>query len=328
MATSRDVARLAGVSQATVSRTLSSPEVVSPETRESVYRAMKALNYVPHRVAQTLKRGKTGTIGVVVADLLNPAMSYMLHEITRVLDGAGLRATIWHGGMSERGVVRGIRERSVDGVIFTTATENSEQLHTAVAIGMPVVLVNRTVDALECDRVTSNNTDGAAAVADYLVRYGRTAAAFVCGKHAASTARLRKESFLLRMAELGHPVPRHRRLLGEFSYERALEVTREALRSSDPPDAIFCANDLMAFGALDAVRESGRDCWVIGYDSLPMSAWASFNLTTVRQPFPEMISQGIDFLIDRIQDPDIPYRSVEFEPTLVVRGSTDRQPVK
>lgn len=168
MVTSRDVAQLAGVSQATVSRALSSSSKITPETKARVQAEMEALGYVPHAGAQAMKTRRTNTIGVVVADITNPFYPEVLDELTKTkeLEAAGYRVVIWNaGGGSHHGALSAIRERAVDGVIFTTATEESPELHAALEWDSPIVLINRVVDGLECDQVTSDNLSGGAAVA-------------------------------------------------------------------------------------------------------------------------------------------------------------------
>ena len=326
MVTSRDVAKLAGVSQATVSRVMTSPSKLSPATKAKVKAAMEELGYVPHLGAQAMKTRRSNTVGVVVADLANPFYSEVLDELSRELDLAGLRVVIWNtGGGSHVDALKAIREHAVDGVIFTTATEDSLELQAAIEKRSPIVLINRAVEGLDCDQVSSDNVGGGAAVADFVVRHGRTRAAFIAGAPAASTSRERGRGFLARMDELGHPVPEHARFSAGFDHDRAAETTERLLARTDPPQAIFCANDLMAFGALDALRRVGaeaRDCWVIGYDDVEMAAWSSFSLTTVRQPSREMAREGARLLLERLKEPGSPARRIGFPSTLIVRAST------
>jgi LacI family transcriptional regulator len=327
MVTSRDVAELAGVSQATVSRVMSSPAKLSPATRARVQAAMETLGYVPHAGAQAMKTRRTNTIGVVVANLTNPFYAEVLDELSRELDAAGFRAVIWNaGGGSHHDALKAIREHAVDGVIFTTATEDSVELQAAIEKNSQIVLINRVVEGLECDQVTSSNTDGGAAVADYLLAHGKTRVAFIGGSENASTSVERGQGFLGRMAQQGHPVPEHFRFQGGFSHDISAQVTNRLLSRADRPHAVFCANDHMAFGALDALRSNGlqaRDCWVIGYDDVEMAAWESFSLTTVRQPSREMARVGAKMMMDRIYSPGREPRRVNFPCELIVRGSTE-----
>jgi LacI family transcriptional regulator len=327
MVTSRDVAELAGVSQATVSRVMSSSAKLSPATKARVQAAMETLGYVPHAGAQAMKTGRTNTIGVVVADLTNPFYAEVLDELSGELDAAGFRVVIWNSGGGSHDALKAIRECAVDGVIFTTATEDSLELQAAIEKSSPIVLINRVVEGLECDQVTSSNSDGGAAVADYLVANGKTRVAFIGGAENASTSRERGRGFLDRMAERGHAVPEHFRFQGGFSHDIGSQVMNRLLSRFDRPQAVFCANDLMAFGALDALRASRvqrHDCWVIGYDDVEMASWDSFSLTTVRQPSREMARVGARLLVERIHSPGLVPRRVNFPCDLIVRGSTER----
>ncbi|WP_284976763.1 LacI family DNA-binding transcriptional regulator [Arthrobacter sp. efr-133-TYG-104] len=329
MVTSRDVAQLAGVSQATVSRVMSSSAKLSPATKAKVQAAMVTLGYVPHAGAQAMKTRRTNTVGVVVADLINPFYAEVLDELSRALDTARFRVVIWNtGGGSRHDALRAIRERAVDGVIFTTATEDSVELQAAVERNSPIVLINRVVKGLDCDQVTSSNVSGGAAVADYLLSHGKSRVAFIGGPQKASTSRDRGIGFLGRMADSGHAVPSTLQFHGEFSHDLTAEIMTRLLVMADRPQAVFCGNDYMAFGAIDALRASRlnapQDCWVIGYDDVEMAAWESFNLTTVRQPSREMARAGVRLLLDRIHSPGLPSRRVDFPYELVVRGSTNQ----
>lgn len=326
MVTSRDVARVAGVSQATVSRALSMDSSVAPETRAKVRAAIEQLGYVPHAGAQAMKTRRTNTIGVVLADLANPFYIQLLDHLTRAFDEAGQRVVIWNTANSRHGdALTAIREYAIDGLVFTTATAGSIELAHAVERGRPIVLINREVDGVHCDKVVSDNVAGARSVAELFVERGRTAAAFIGGVPRATTARDRRTGFLSRMTELGHPVPEHRTFDGGFSHDAASEITRRLLARADRPTAIFCANDYMAFGAQDALRDlriSPEECWVVGYDDVDMASWPAFSLTTVRQPTREMVADGVALLLERIRHPELPPRRLSHPSTLLVRHST------
>lgn len=326
MVTSSDVARLAGVSQATVSRAMSSPAQLSPATRTRVLAAMESLGYVPHAAAQSMKTQRTNTIGVVIADLTNAFYAEVLDELTHELNSLGYRVVVWNvGGDSHGDALVAIRERAVDGVIFTTATESSLELHAAVERNSPIVLINRVVDGLDCDQVSSSNHAGGIAVADLLVAHGRTRAAIITGDDSSSTSRDRSLGFLTRMRELNHAVLPELQRSGAFSHDASLAITQQLLSSPTVPDAIFCVNDNMAFGALDALRSRGvqaQECWVVGYDDVEMASWPSFDLTTVRQPSRQMARMGAQMLVGRLTSPGRPPSVAMLPHQLLVRGST------
>lgn len=332
MATSRDVAKIAGVSQATVSRALGNGKV-SAATRRKVLEAAESLGYVPNIGARAMKTGRVNTIGVVVADLTNPFYPEILDSLTAYLDKADRNVTLWNSdGPGNEAALEAINAGSIDGVIFTTVTEASAPLRAALGKRSPVVLINRVVEALQCDQVASDNSVGGGTVADYLLVHGHTRIALIGGPPAASTARERTSGFTRRLAEKGVPLDPRLSFEGTtFSHDYGYTVTRNLLAASDRPTAIFCSNDLIAFGALDAARAEGvvvpQDLWVIGYDDIAMCSWPAFDLTTMHQPTKTMAEAGAQALLDRIDHPDAPYRTLTFRSHLVPRGSTASTPV-
>ena len=305
MVTSRDVAELAGVSQATVSRVMSSSPKLSPATRARVQAAMETLGYVPHAGAQAMKTRRTNTIGVVVADLTNPFYPEVLDELSRELDAAGFRVVIWNaGGGSHHDALKAIREHAVDGVIFTTATEDSLELQAAIEKNSPIVLINRVVEGLECDQVTSSNTEGGAAVADYLLAARQDARGFHRRRcktpvPPASAARASSEKWQNRAT----PFPEHFRFHGGFSHDISAQITNRLLARADRPQSHLLRqrpHGLRCPGrppSTPAIQPT--DCWVIGYDDVDMAAWESFSLTTVRQPSREMARAGAEMMMQR-----------------------------
>jgi LacI family transcriptional regulator len=326
MVTSRDVARAAGVSQATVSRVLSSGTNVREETRLRVLEAMRTVGYAPNAAAQSMKTGRTGSVGVVVSDLTNPFHPQLLEALGGAFDRAGLRMTVWIADAKNDAALQAIRERSIDGVVFTTATTQSQELIDALDRRSPVVLLNRAVPGLECDQVASDNVVGGEVVADYLLAHGRTRAAFVGGTPLASTLADRRTGFGDRMATAGFPLADTSIAHGDYSHASGYRSMTELLDSGAEIDAVFCSNDVLAFGALDVARARGlrvpEDLWVVGYDDTDMASWESFDLTTVRQDVSQMAELGADLLVRRMADPVRPVERVVLTPDLVVRGST------
>jgi LacI family transcriptional regulator len=332
MSTSRDVARIAGVSQATVSRALSGGSV-SAATREKILQAAKTVGYVPNLGARAMKTGRVNTIGVVVADLRNPFYPEILDALTDYLDAAGKKVTLWNSdGPGNDAALEAINSGSVDGIVFTTVTEASPPLQATLTKHRPVVLINRTVESLACDQVSSDNVVGGATVADYFIENGHRRIAFIGGPSAASTARDRRRGFCERLAAADMPLSAGLMLEGPFSHDFGYSATTRLLSADEPPTAIFCSNDLTAFGALDAARDARvsvpEQLWIVGYDDIAMSAWPAFDLTTVHQPSRVMAEAGAQALLDRIDQPTAPYKTLTFRSHLVVRGSTANTPLQ
>lgn len=333
MTTSRDIARLAGVSQATVSRVLQNHPSVSVETREAVLRVLAETNYRPNLLARAMKTNRTGTIGVVIARLSNPLYPELLQILSARLREAGQRMIVWDAeAEGDQAPGDAVRQGLVDGVIFTTATAKTRALQDIQTYGTPIVLLNRAVDECRCDLVTSDNYAGGRQVAEYLVRCGKTRIGMISGSPHASTIRDRERGFRDGLLAHGIELPKELYMTVEtFSHQNGGNAMRRLLELANRPEAIFCANDIVALGALDAARSYGvqvpNDLWVAGYDDIEMASWSPYELTTVRQPLREMTDMAVQLLLDRIATPGQPWVTRCLPNDLVIRQSTGRTPL-
>ncbi|MEJ7770932.1 MAG: LacI family DNA-binding transcriptional regulator [Geodermatophilaceae bacterium] len=327
MVTSRHVAQAAGVSQATVSRVLQGSDKVRDATRERVLEAVSRTGYSPNILARAMKTHRTGTIGVVVARITNPFYPEVLEALSAELARAGQNMVLWTSeGAGNVSALEAIRAGMADGVIFTTVTAESMPLQEALKRQAPLVMLNRSVEGLPCDQVTSDNVSGSRAIAEYFVAGGHRRLGFIGGPPRPSTSVERKRGFREGLASAGIPWDETLCRYGDFSHADGRAAIRELLSLDEPPTAVFCVNDLTGLGALDGARSLGRripqDVWLAGYDDIAMSAWDAFDLTTVRQPIAEMVALAVRMLLERIADPSLPPRHHRFPSELVARGST------
>ncbi len=329
MTTSRDAARLAGVSQSTVSRVIRGGANVAPETRERVHAAIQESGYRPHAAATAMRTQRTGTIGVVVANMANPFYPAMLESLGDELHRHDLRMILWNAasGAGEDAALTAIEERRVDGVMFTTATAESVSLQRAVERRSPVVLVNRAVPDLACATVDSMNEAASALIAGYFAANGHERVGFVAGPKQASTSRDRQRGFTSGVRTHGLRLLDDHVVDGGFTHEGGAQALHRMFDGSQaPPTAVFCANDLSALGVLDAARQRGiavpGELWVVGYDDIPLASWTAYELTTARQPVPEMARAAVELLVERIAAPWRPPEHRRFPGDIVVRRST------
>ncbi|MCL4744316.1 MAG: LacI family DNA-binding transcriptional regulator [Burkholderiaceae bacterium] len=330
--TSHEVARLAGVSQATVSRVLRDDARVRPATREKVLRVLAETKYEPNAAARAIRGRSTGSIGVVVARLSYQLYPAMLEAIGAQLAQLERRMIVWDAGQGDdEPAVRALRQGIVDGVILTAATSESRFLREVNSPEAPVVLINRTVDTSPADQVSSDNSFGGERVSEYLVRCGRRRIALIGGVPRASTIRDRESGFRAGLARAGIALlPQYYRHSETFSHASGREAAIRLLELGSPPDSVFCVNDVLAAGAIDGARHLGLkvpdDVWIVGYDDIEMASWDAYDLTTVRQPMDEMIACGIELLLGRIAEPGRAAERRCFPNDLVIRGSTGRHP--
>lgn len=324
--TSTDVARRAGVSQATVSRVLGGSDRVAEPTRSRVLQAMAELGYSPNLVARAMKTKRTSSVGVLVAQLRNPFYPELLLAIGGALDRAGQRMVLFSADSSEDAALDAIGQGLVDGVMFTSGSAESPALRAAIAKGAPVVLLNRSLPGFTGDQVTNDNPAGAAALAEHLVGLGHRRIAFLGGPAEASTTSERADAFRARLAALGAPLDPALVLSGPLTYESGAARIRQLLSTPERPTAVFGVNDITAIGAIDGARGMGvavpDELSVVGYDDIDQADWAAYRLTTVRQPVEAMARRGVELLIERIADPGIAPRYERLPAELVQREST------
>ena len=333
--TSWTVARAAGVSQSTVSRALRGDPRVREETRLRVDQAARRLGYVPNSLAASLASRSTRTVAVIVSDLTNPFFPSLLTPIYDELQIMGYRVVLFTERTdipTGQETLRRLLDRSIDGVLVTTATLGSRFAVELQQRGLPMVLLNRYIDGLDVDRVVSDNHGGAVIGGRHLLELGHRRIAVVRGPSNTSTSRDRVAGLSEALAEGGVPLDPALVREGTFSHQSGYQHTRELLRLPDPPTAIVCGNDVVAFGALDAALSLGvrvpEDVSVLGYDDIPMAAWEVFQLTTLRQPMGDMARAAVHMLAERIENAREvgPGREQVFATSLVRRATVDRPP--
>lgn len=324
--TSIDVARLAGVSQAAVSRVFTPGASASAETIEKVRRAAAQLGYRPNRLARSLNTGRSGMVGLAIGYLENQFYPLVLQHLSRALQAEGYHVLVFMtGGPDENvdAVIEEILDYQVDGLIAASVGLSSQLARRAQAANVPVVLLNRGQDDEALSSVTSDNRAGGRAIADFLVAGGHRRIAYIAGWEAASTQRDRELGFREGLA--AHGLTLWARGCGEFEQAAAIEAARALFSCRTRPDAVFVANDHMALPVMDVIRhELGlripEDVSVVGYDDAPPAAWPAYDLTTVRQKIPEMVDACVEIILQGIAGRATPIKQVIGGP-LIIRGS-------
>lgn len=330
--TSVDVARLAGVSQSTVSRTFSPGGKVSSETRKRVLLAARKLGYKPNVIARSLSKRSTRIIGIVIVRFANPFYAVMIREFTRRLQDLGywtLLLNVKHAQEIDDALPMALQYQ-VDGIIITSATLSSQMADDCVRSGTPVVLFNRYALGTRANAVCCDNVAGGRLVADAFLDAGHQRIAYIAGEEGSSTNMDREKGFIDQLQKRGQALWL-REAGGDYTYEAGYEAAKRLLQRDSPPDAIFCMNDLIAMGALDAARhELGiqvpEELSIIGFDDIPMAGWLAYSLTTVRQPIERMVDTTIEVLMSAIEAPDVETILKWIPVSLVERSSTRLAP--
>jgi DNA-binding LacI/PurR family transcriptional regulator len=305
--TSRDVAELAGVSQSAVSRCFSPNASISEKTRKKVLEAARKLGYRPNSIARSLITRSSRIIAVVAPPLDNPFYSQIIDRASRLMQKEGYHLLLFmveDDGESE-GVMSEILQSQADGILMLSASLSSTFAEECVERSIPVVIINRIVNFEGVSQVSSDNYHGGYWVGSFLASSGHDRIAFISGIPASSTSEYRRKGFCDALAAFDKQCWAMER--GDYLFEKAKEATRRLFAKTPYPDAVFAANDHMAIAVIETLRsEFGlrvpEDVSVVGFDATPISAWPSFQLTTVRQPLESMVSEAAGLLLQQIQE--------------------------
>jgi DNA-binding LacI/PurR family transcriptional regulator len=291
--TSEDVARRAGVSRSTVSRTFTEGASVSQPIRLRVLKAAEALGYRVNRLAQGLIRERSNLVGVLAANLSTPYMATHLDALSRALLQENLQCLLLNaaqdGGGDITRLIDLILEFRVRAIVVISVTPPSAIIRECVANGVRVILVNRVLESARADAILADDLGGARLAAETLINAGCRRPAIVSSSTASQMRRVKAAA--ARFAEAGIRPIRWSR--GPSRYETGSQAARELLAAHEI-DSAFCVTDLLALGFIDTLRAAGKrvpeDVSVVGFHDIPQAAWLSYRLTTIRYPVGELIS--------------------------------------
>ena len=330
MATIKDVARAAGVSLSTVSAVLNDTAYVSPKLRERVRSAIAALNYSPSMAAQSLKRGGSQLIGLVVADLANPFFARVVCAAEAAVATWGYSLVVFNSDEKpdlEERILERIRRLPCAGVILVPVGDSTRHINlTAKVTTTPTVLFGRTVADDSADTITIDNFAAGRQATDYLLDLGHRRIGSITGPQHTTTGRARHDGMLSAMVARGiNPLPQDVRS-GEFREDSAYSVARSLLESPDRPTALYVASGLMALGAMRAIADLGLRCpadiSLASTDTIPGVEGLRPRLTRTEHPLLDMTNEAVRMLINRVRAIDpLERRNIVFQPSLVVGDS-------
>ncbi len=322
--TSYDVARLAGVSQSAVSRCFRPGSSISPDKKKAIQKAAAKLGYQPNAIASSLITKRSNLVAILISNLTNLYYPEVLAELTHRLTAEGVRVLLF-ALQSESDVDAALDQvwrYRVDGAI-SAARLSAPQLRAFVRHHVPVVLYNRVADGEPAPSVYCDSIGGERLLVDRLVNAGHRAFGIIAGPADSFVSNQRVEGALTQLALHGLKA---RIVRGTFDHDSGAAALRELMEGLSRPDAVICANDLMAIGAIDAARhEFGlslpEDLSVVGFDGVAPATWPSYRLTTIRQPVRRMTAAAVTMLLERVVDPSLPHEARSFAGTLIEGGS-------
>jgi LacI family transcriptional regulator, galactose operon repressor len=327
-----DVARLAGVSTATVSRALNGTGQIAPATRAAIDAAVARLGYHPNTAAQSLVTRSTQTIALLLPDITNPFYAALVSGIQdRALEAGYTMLLCTTEGDPEREeqYLSLLRAKQVDGVLVDGLVLPPDRITRFVRDGLPIVCLDRDIDSTLVPLVQVDNRLGARLATEHLLSLGHERIAHVAGPPDLGISEERIEGYRDAHRTAGIRLDPELISVGSFTEEGGYEAARSLL-ASRVFTAVFAANDLSALGVLSALAEAGRrvpdDISVVGFDDLRLSRFTTPPLTTVHQPAGEIARHATDLLLELAGGRKVDRMLHLLEPELVVRRSTAAPP--
>ena len=328
MATIKDVAALAGISYTTVSHVLNKTRPVSEPVRLKVEEAIARLDYVPSAVARSLKAKSTATIGLLVANSLNPYFAELARGIEDYCERNNYCVILCNcddDPDKQRSYLRVLLEKRVDGLVVASAGGNAGLASGLAGVRTPMVIVDRSLEGIDADLVRIDHEQGAYLATRHLLDLGHRAIACIGGPAITSVAHMRKAGYLRALSEAGLIPNDDWMIESDFSCTGGYEAAGRLL-SGDRPSAIFACNDMMGIGVLRAAAERHirvpEQLSVIGFDDVQMSRYVYPALTTVGQSILQLGETAAQVLLRRIATPQQAVEQLIVAPNIVLREST------
>lgn len=329
-----EIARLAGVSQSTVSRVLNGSARVSEETRQRVLAVIAEQHYVPNVLARSLVTQRSNAIGLVVSNITNQFYPELIDAVCNIAmrhDFNVILCNTRQDPMRQREYLRLLIEQRVAGIVLTSTMMESPYVAELVQQHYPIVLVNRHLAAIESDAVLIDNEVGARKAVNHLIGLGHTRIAYVGGLKGTTTNRDRERGYRAALRDAGLPIHPAYELPGDYTVASAVSAARRFIDLNERPTAALCADDGMALGFIDGLYDASlsvpSDCAVIGFDDVGVASHRLIGLTTVRQPVVQMAEEAMTLLLARLggSAPAEP-RRVVLDADLVIRRSCGQNP--
>lgn len=323
--TSRDVARLAGVSQPTVSRALRDDSRVSGETKKRVREAAQLLGYVPSEAGRALSSGRTRRIGLLVTDLDNQFYSHIIAPVHRELERLGYQLMLHTETADNETVAERLAANGLDGALLATATMDSVVPLRLRDRRMPFVYFNRVGSLVSADAAVVDPTKGYRDAVDHAAGLGHTRIGAVLGPVNTSTAQVREVALRAALAARGLRLSDEHVRRAPYGAAEGEAAASDLLAADERPTILFCGNDVVAYGALNAARRAGlsvpSDLSVVGFDDLPEASWPIVDLATIGYDIIGMARAAADLIVRRIEEPDADRSEICFDTAFVPRST-------
>lgn len=326
--TMRDVSAMAGVSISTVSHVVNNTRAVPDRTREKVMDAIRATGFMPNTIARSLKRAETRTLGLAIGDISNPYFTAVVHALEAAAVKAGytlILTDIGEDPVRETAALRALIGRRVDGLFLSpSAIGGAEAISDAKRNNVPVVQIDRVADP-DCDYVVASNRPDMRRLVRHLADRGHKRIGMLAGLDGLSSTKERIAGYQLGLQDAGLDFDPDLMIPADSSIAPAYATTFKLLALPRPPTALVASNNLMALGALRALKERRlsvpRDMALVAFDEFEWTDLFQPRLTTIAQPCRAIGEMAVNLMLDRIANPDAPPQQVQLATTLHHRES-------
>lgn len=328
MATIKDVADHAGVSKSTVSHVLNGTRFVHPETARRVQRAITELGYHPNFLARSLRRHATHTIGLLVPDNANPYFADLARAIEDAGFAEGYSVILCNSDLQaakQAAYIDVLIAKRVDGIIISSSGNVVDAVQCLVQAQVPTVVIDWELPGLPVDQLLVDNEDGGYLAGRYLARLGHRRIGWITGPSEETPSARRGTGFRRALAEVGAEMEPEAIVRGNWRHSGGEEGANELLRRDLRLTAIFAFNDVMAVGAIGALRRAGlrvpEDISVIGFDNISQASALFPGVTTIAQPIAELGQASVRLLLNRLAHPDAAHCRMMLGVRLIERES-------
>jgi len=329
----KNVAKEAGVSTATVSRFINNKGYISDSLKKRIRLAIKKLNYYPNKVARNLSKGSTRIIGIIIPDITNPFFPEIVKGVSDLLFQKNYYVHLCsseNDPKKEETFLRDLKSMWIDGIIIIPSDSENRSFDVFNKSTCPIVIIDREIIGLELDMVIADNKNSAYTATDYLIENGHKKILFLGGLAFTLTAQKRFQGWEKAMKENNLPTD-GLYLWGKFTIESGYKMMLEAFNNLSSIDAVFASNDLIALGAIKAIREKNlnipKDISIIGFDDINISKFLTPPLTVIHQQIYQMGRKASEILLDRIKKKGKEYviKKIIVPGELIIRESVSRR---
>lgn len=327
MVTIKDIAKLANVSHTTVSRALNNSPLIKEPTRRKILEIAAQLNYTPNYNAKSLVTQRSYTIGLFFTSISEgTSASFLVETIKGVNSVISQDYNLFVRGIDDYEEYSSINPNRFDGIILMSQSVNDNPfIYHVKQMNIPLVVLNREFEDDQTINILSDDKVGSRQAVEFLIHNGHQDIALIEGKESFKSAQLRKVGYIEAMIEHDLPVKKDYTVKGNYNMESGYTMMEQLLSLSKPPTAVFCSNDDMAIGAINAIFANSLnvpgDISVVGFDDIGFTQYTNPRLTTVKRPVEQISIMGAEKMLSLIQSNERSGDKILVNTELIIRDS-------